>query len=198
MTKKVKVTQEVADAIERLRNAEYSDYGIVVHVSSEGPSAINGVPSERRILGNWVYGNDGANADKLLVALTNGYEIEPEIFYSLNEWVIFGGKIYRIYEIPAIAKVNLKNGRGSTITNVPIQDIHHATPEEIKAEKECQLWKSIGREVGEFKDGDIGEHVSGVEHSDSQEYLSDWYKRGRLKGFYPAESFISFEEVEGE
>lgn len=139
MTEKVKIPQNVADAIEKLRGL-YSNYGIVIAVEKGGSDNLS---ESRSTLFNWTHEEDGENANKLLQALVNGYEIEPEIFYKLHEWVIYGDKIYQIYQIPALAKVNLKNGRGSVITNVPIQDIFHAAPEEIKAEKELQKWAGI-------------------------------------------------------
>lgn len=75
--------------------------------------------------------------------------------------------------------------------------VFKCTDEEIRMVKERQLWKSIGRECGEVKNGDIGIGRSGFRYGDIDE-IKDLYKRGNLFGFYPAESFISFEEGEGE
>ncbi|MEK5070745.1 hypothetical protein [Sporosarcina sp. FSL K6-1508] len=199
MTEKVKLPQAVAEAITSMRDSEISDFGIVAFVSRWNGAE----PDGAKVIRDWSFQNDSAG--KLLSALVNGYEVDPE--YKVGDWVarIDGKNIYPKGEIKVVEvfagierlgkREMVRHGTDGE-WGIPVAQLRHATPKEIKAEQERRVWAGIGREVGEFRDGDFGEHVSGREQSESQEYLSDWYKRGRLKGFYPAESFISFEEVE--
>lgn len=71
--------------------------------------------------------------------------------------------------------------------------IRHATPEEIKVEQERLLWKSINREVGEFRSKDIRINENGepIIVNDTK-HARMLFEKGKVKGFYPAESFISF------
>lgn len=199
MTEKVKITQEVADAIERLRNAEYSDYGIVVHVASEGPSNHdNGDPTEGRILRNWIY-DDAENADKLLDALRNGYEVEPKPL-EIGQWKRYR-KNYNEVSVGEITGCRIDKGwvEFDDGVRVAISNVQgDATPEEIANEKERRLWKSIGREVGEFKAGDAYKHRNYLLLSrvGEVEGTKEIYEAGKITGFFPVESFISFEEVE--
>lgn len=83
-----------------------------------------------------------------------------------------------------------------------MRNLRHSTPEEIKAAKEREIWAKMGREVGEFKEGDIFIDKNNTCFEVSQRVEEDkiressakkWYANGDMKGLYPAESFISFE-----
>lgn len=128
-------------------------------------------------------------------AILIGYEIEP--VYKVGELVTITapnskfGKVYEIIEEQDIGVYLLKMESINTML-WHIEEFRHATPEEIKAEKERRLWKSIGREIGEFRKGDTFVSTRGNVWKILNNINSE-YAKGNLKGFYPAESFISFD-----
>lgn len=191
MTEKVKLTREQAEAIEFALNTERLAY-------YKNPDALLGshilsknfndeLKELRRI----------SNVD-LAKALYIGYEVEPE--YKVGDWVrqcvgdgFRVGQIERIYE----------NGRflvDFRAYEAPYEkykesfspdEIDYASSEEIKAEQERRVWAKIGREVGEFQEGDLADHNTG-EFIKNTSWMKTCYEAGVLKGFYPAESFIEF------
>ena len=82
------------------------------------------------------------------------------------------------------------------------RNIRHATTEEIKAEKERRLWKSINRDVGGFKIGDaviyLAGHTKRLANPQDVEFAKDIHGASGVYCIFPAESFISFEEGEEE
>lgn len=69
------------------------------------------------------------------------------------------------------------------------------TEESIRLETtEEAFWAQLGREVGEFKIGDatltVNDTAYFLENDEDVLDEKDEYNNGRLKGFYPAESFI--------
>lgn len=198
MTEKVKLPQNVADAIEAFRNADISDYGIVIE--THNVAKISGLEDEPKVLLNWIHGKDGGNADLLLDALRIGYEVELE--YKTGDWV----RYWKTDSIPAIGEIthidhNFNWAKfNNCIVARRIENItRHATPEEIKAEKERRVWVKIGRQVGEFRDGDMRISKENVPTKTKvPDFATGEYFSGELKGFYPAESFVSFEEGESE
>ncbi|BAQ11342.1 hypothetical protein OXB_2871 [Bacillus sp. OxB-1] len=197
MTEKVKLPKQVAEVIEKLRNAEYSDYGIVKYTEVGGPIHIKQGAEIQRTLCDWIYKNNGRNADLLLDALRTGYEVEEK--FKAGDWVVVEdcpcerivGKVQRIKDI----------SKYSTCTRFEYEDwwsdehktkLRHATPEEIKAEQERRVWAKIGREPGEFREGDIGILLGRESSYSLWKNLKNLYEEGELKGFHPAESFIEF------
>jgi hypothetical protein len=71
----------------------------------------------------------------------------------------------------------------------PIENTIHATKEEI-------IFAELGREVGEFVEGDVytynGNHMNVINGSSAIDVIRENYKSGKIKGFYPANSFIEF------
>lgn len=128
-------------------------------------------------------------------ALLIGYEVEET--FKVGDWVIYTNK----KEESFTGKIEGFESHGFIKTDIYADakvkqwfrknNIRHAAPEEIKVEKERRWWKSINREIGEFKKGDIGLTESGSS-SRSPENITAWYEWGHLKGIYPAESFIEF------
>ncbi|MEK3995660.1 hypothetical protein MKY29_12965 [Psychrobacillus sp. FSL K6-2365] len=202
MTEKVKLTQEQAEAIEYLKKGKFSDESII------GAHARN--PN------GWILeANVNLNRMpllKLVDALRIGYEVEQQ--FKVGNWVVrktnqederLPFRTGRVFKIKGFIN-------GHYLDNEEFRHdseaLRYATSEEIKAEIERQLWKSIGREVGELKENDLviyenkyfrlfknmGCEIYGF-HMDPV-YASKLYGNGNLKGFYPAESFISFESVE--
>lgn len=184
MTEKVKITQEQAKAIEWLvtfMKREHSDV-ITLHAKNDD---------------KWVNGALNLNGMSLLTlvdALRIGYEIEPK--YKVGDWVVSEnphfdqskliiGKIYT----NELGDYDVDRGEKTDLSFLS-DAWRHATLEEIKTEKERRLWKSIGRKVGEFKDNDVAIGTHGNTYRSNPGMVSALYKLGRLKGFYPAESFI--------
>lgn len=182
MTEKVKVTQKQFEALEhRKKQAKYfsSERIIRCHVECDD---------------DWLEGFKGLNKMpliKLIDALRIGYEIEQE--YKVGDFVAHKetgvvkevtGDLETFFNRHYFDKVNLR----------------HATPAEIKGEKERRLWKSTGRGVGEFKDFDSVRLRNGTSFTVGVTLLmpeiNNQYDKGNITGFYPAESFISFVEVE--
>ena len=127
-----------------------------------------------------------------LDALHVGYEVEEE--YRGDEWVVntANGKVANIERVaPDRVWVDDENARYFMKSA-----LRHATPEEIKAEQERRVWKSIGREVGELKFGD--KYVTTFDAnrtivcSVSKEMFLDILSDGEVRVFYPIESAISF------
>lgn len=95
------------------------------------------------------------NTLNLAKALIVGYEVEPE--FKVGDWVVhdLNKKTQKIIRKanPAsgdCGKFILENEKG-----VLPAYLRHATPEEIKQEKERRFWKGLGREVNEYKIGDV-------------------------------------------
>ncbi|WP_246231582.1 DUF1642 domain-containing protein [Sporosarcina jiandibaonis] len=147
MGEKVKIPQNVADAIEKLRKV-HSVYGVVAAVAknkSEYPTLSNSIDA----LLVWTHEEegDGYNADRLIQALVNGYEIEPK--YKVGDWVanLDGSNIFpkgdvKVVEVGAVEKQYIRPF-GDKAWGLPIHHLRHATSEEIKAEKERQKWAEI-------------------------------------------------------
>ncbi|MCG1029293.1 hypothetical protein J5S49_13430 [Virgibacillus halodenitrificans] len=76
-----------------------------------------------------------------------GYEVEPE--YKENDWVIntHNGVTFQLKNQTEVD--NYFEGISK------LENIRHATPEEIKQEKERRWWSDHGRGVKEVKKGDI-------------------------------------------
>ncbi len=86
----------------------------------------------------------------------NSYEVIPQ--FKLKEWVvnIHSGEIGQVE-----AFTNVKGALGNServvvnnVVNYP-DSLRHATPEEIQQEKKRRFWSKLGREVDEWKEGDI-------------------------------------------
>jgi hypothetical protein len=73
---KVKLTKEVAEAIETLENAEITTFGIICSLAYEIWGHSEHASEAHKVLRKFSFGNSGGNTDVLLKALVNGYEIE--------------------------------------------------------------------------------------------------------------------------
>ncbi|MDN4609145.1 hypothetical protein [Sporosarcina highlanderae] len=174
MSGKVKLTQKQSEGIEAmLRSGNWTHEQLIekhargMEWSGMQASKLNGIPLLT-----------------FVDALRIGYEVEEE--YKVGDWVF-------ILNVSKIGKVVRVGNDFVEVDNGMVPSFgffRHATPEEIKAEKERRVWKEIGREVGEFRDGDRGIHASGTSVI-RKDYIKECYDGGTLKGFYPAESFIS-------
>lgn len=192
----IKISREQATAIERWLEKKNGDKAQLLDVHAQVKYKNHG----------WSPGNpyasfNGLSQADMARALLIGYDIEEK--YKVDDWVTvewFGGSsgTYKVLEVLADGQVVIDNtGPEGGNTTPRLKFVRHSTPEEIKAVQERRIWKSIGREVGEFKIGDAGMHegeVVRVRTSIDKLVISIMYKDNELEGFYPAESFISFEE----
>ena len=180
MIGKIKITQAQADEIKDIRGIAYA---IDIHSFNKRPDkAIAGL----------------STAD-LARALLIGYEVEPE--YKVGDWILITeecGHKNRAYKIHHFAEgfANLDHENGHR-SYWPLRDFRLATPEEIKFEKKRRVWAKLGRNVGEFRIGDVRilDDGNSVRITDV-DYARAKYIQGSLKGFFPVESFISFEDGE--
>lgn len=134
MAEKVKLTQEQADELE-LQKKELQKKDIVI----------------RRVLtaDNNGYFNTtfhSISVDKLIKALYIGYEVDPK--YNAGDWLknTTNQQVFK-----------LDDGAAKILNEFPerYNYIRHATAEEIAEEKKCIWWGMFGREVYEFKKGDL-------------------------------------------
>lgn len=186
---KVKVTREVAEAIEWLKERKFTAEDVIVTHATR--------PN------NWILEQNKALNGMLLLNLIDAYRFGYEVVETLKvgDWAKFKdyqnnnphcGKIEEIIGEKAYAHWNGKKKKGF----IHLKDLELMTLEEIKAEQERRAWARIGREVGEFKVGDAYINKSGIVHEfdvlERLPVIEKMYEYGKLRGFYPAESFIEF------
>lgn len=180
MTEKVKVTQKQLDWLERYKNDEEIAYAIDIQVYGRRPDSP---------IADW-------KTSEVARALYIGYEIEP--VYKLGDWVVLESEDEGLLVIGKV--VGFKNdGKDARVNDVnykvpqtvPVKKLRHAESSEIQYAKNFKVWKSLGRKVDEFRDGDIGIFRSGFRISDLED-LKKYHESGDLIGFYPTESYISF------
>ncbi len=86
----------------------------------------------------------------------DSYEVIPQ--YKVGDWVVYAHD-NSIWEITKDTyndgtHINLMNGN-EIMNVVSANHLRHATPEEIAKEKKRRFWDKLGREVDEYKEGDI-------------------------------------------
>lgn len=187
---KIRITQEQADAIENyLKTRDVSelidDHAEVCRNNKWAAEIYKPL-------------NDLSQAD-LARALLIGYEVELE--YKSGDWVV-DKQTKKIHQVIYV-NFDSVGVNGMIIGNLLIR---HATTEEIKAEKERRVWKEIGRDVNEVKAGDCiasqGEYFKVFDNMGCKKWANHispglaetFFLDGVVNGFYPAESFVSFEE----
>lgn len=179
MTMKIKLTQKQASFIEEALAGEFDKEEILNRFARS--NCFERRPS---------HSLHGLCVMDLARALLIGYEVESQyevgdvVRYWRTDYATAIGKItYIDYESK---KVHFDN---TTFVKSTHDITGYATPEEVAQEKEKRFWKSIGREVGEFRKGDVGVFRNGM--ITSRFYNFEDY-RDDLVGFYPIESFVSF------
>lgn len=83
-------------------------------------------------------------------ALENGYEVEEE--FGIGDW-IFSKYNKDIGRVTEVGSSYLKYDDGF-ISN-ELHAFRHATEQEIAQEKKRRFWEGLGREINEYKKGDI-------------------------------------------
>ncbi|WP_017797598.1 hypothetical protein [Oceanobacillus kimchii] len=142
---KVKVTKEQAEEIEDIKEGgkQQVDYAIAIHPYNKRPDLKIAQMST------------GDFARALLIE--NGYEIESE--FKKGDYVMVKWKdrqeegFYRVVEILPIGSIQIETLDGAPNTSGH-GNTRHATPEEIKQEKERRWWAKHGREVWELREND--------------------------------------------
>ncbi len=139
MTEKVKLTQVQAEAIEK---ESYRDYENILY--------------DYLVVSDYDEKFKGLTFGGLYRALHHGYEVEEE--FKVGDWMIntTNDKAYELGKMMCL-KINANPGL--------YKHLRHATPEEIAEEKQRRWWAKHGRNVFEFKKGDLivhGKIVTGV------------------------------------
>lgn len=183
---KVILTKEQAEAFDFLKGYYFNDenYNSLIEKKCEGYTHPN------------VKALNEVNHIDFVRALDNGYEIEQPKF-EVGDWAIRindldsynayfkGEKPFKITEVKELCVIDDK-ACGHNFRN-----IRHATKEEA-------FWAELGRDVGEFRKGDILPSMFSKSNLYKLNSLQDVldakmdYRAGRLRGYYPAESFVSF------
>lgn len=87
---------------------------------------------------------------QLVKAIYIGYEVEPD--FKVGDWVVNTSNGYiKLIE-------NEREAREANFLNndyIKRHELRHATSEEIAEEKERRFWNKFGREVNEYRAGDI-------------------------------------------
>ena len=137
--KKVILTKEQAEAIKQIKDI---DYAINIHAFNKRP----GSPLAE------------LQTSEIARALYIGYEVEPE--FKVGDWVYHQSDGI----VSQITRVNFNKLVPDAINTdghkgwISCEDIRHATSEEIKQEKERRFWEKHGREVKEYRKGDLFIH----------------------------------------
>lgn len=172
MTNKVVLTKEQAEAIEKYKLMSW-DVSNFIAVKDQWTSKYAPLKT--------------LTVDEMAIALYVGYEIEqPKI--EVGDWVVrtkYG--FHGVKRVSSIDHRYLKVEEDDV--SYLLENTRHATKEEI-------FWAELGRESGELRIGDVYCYENGISYSidnqDRLEMVKNRYKKGSLKGFYPAESFKPF------
>lgn len=173
MSEKVKVTQEQADWLHRYElTQEQVDHHIDIQPYRKRPDSP---------IVDWP-------ASKVARALYIGYEVEPE--YKIGDWVTVFKKTGTILEIRENGEVmtDIKGDKYGANQIFYTDAIRHATASEIEQEKERRFWSKHGREVKEYRKGDILKGYVGIfeviEITDEDHSIRFINDDGRNDGFF--------------
>jgi len=148
---KVKVTKAQAEAIEEYKEKVMGVFDFLHDLA--GTHHINSHGEEQE-----------EEAIKLMKAFTDGYEVEPE--FKVGDWIYIDECATHTNK-EHVRKIVAVNPPAITLDdnwNIGLESGHirHATPSEIKQEKERRFWAGLGREVNEYKKGDIAININRV------------------------------------
>lgn len=154
---KVKLTQEQAEAIEKLKEEHLKRLKKIMN----NPEYYDFTDLEKPLL--------GLTANEYFDALYNGYEVEET--YKVGGYItrLDNGLVFKITGVNHQEKYVY----GSSSTIHYFKNIRHSTDEEIENEKQRIWWKKHGRDVWELRGGDalksrnikIVEQVEKLDHS---------------------------------
>lgn len=179
---KVVLTKEQVDAIEK-RKLYFNDsderlIDFQYHIHSDSNTDDTKYCNDSECL------NDISPID-LAKALLIGYEIEQPKF-EVGDIVTHVKGAFKGAKSLIFVGEDLVKIKGEEVTLFLLENIRHATKEEI-------FWAELGREVGEFREGDVRiKHNGDAIVVCNEDYANEHYKKGNLKGFYPSNSFKPF------
>lgn len=138
---KVKLTPEQAESLEYLkRNFRFKEI-VKMHVQKSGCEWE----------GSKVEPINGMDLDVLIKALYIGYEIEET--YKIGDWLhVFTPNFDFVAKVVGERDEYTEFDNGKRLSSF---EFIKATPEEIAAEKKRRKWAAIGREVDDYRKGDI-------------------------------------------
>lgn len=155
MSEKVKVTKEVAEAIEKIRNRGFTNYGIIGCLRDDLNTDFVLSNEVKLLKETFRYPKQ---VDTFVKAVVVGYEVEPE--FKIDDWVVVEN--HGDEWIAKVAKVYCE--RSVYVDCCPYVDnkncyafskLRHATKEEIAQEKKRRFWSGLGRYVEQYRDSDI-------------------------------------------
>lgn len=136
---KVKITQEQADAFEKLIRNTHIKFKYAIETARNQEWATESFTPL-----------NGLSFDKFINVIRYGYEVEPE--FKVGDWVAYNywGLVGKVVSTDGgIALDNRVNGKLNP------NDFKHATPQEIATEKTRRWWNKNNRYEWELMKGDI-------------------------------------------
>lgn len=185
MSEKIKVTQEIADAIIKVKH--HFNLGAFTKFLDGEDGFIN---REHKILRREYFPE---NKDVLLQAIFYGYEIKPE--FKVGQYIVYeNGAIKNTMKITVVNKeyitvepiYKLFEEYNKISVNSPL--IRHATPEEITIEKQRRWWRKYGRKVWELRKND--ELTSNIMNTTYRVVQQGEQITGLFKLNHPDETFL--------
>lgn len=154
----------------------------------------------------WENDLDQLSMIELATALINGYDIRD---YKEDDYVVF--ESHGDVKVGCITHV--KN-RITVRSNGYVELVHHSDIKRLATEEEA-LWAKLGREVNEWRSGDViiltGGHPYLIKGNKRGEILyenlnymktineaKDYYIKGEIESFYTSETSVSCKEVDTE
>lgn len=176
---KVKLTQEQADTIERLK--KHHRYEIERFKRNPNHFA------------DWLLPIKDIDIEHIEHACREGYEVEPE--FKEGNWVTHEdgivSKVTSIDERDIITTDYRLNNGGSKYMNTFAKYFRHATPKEVAKEQERRWWEKHGRDPWEMKRGDLILHDGDllfVNKTDFDDYFaleaSNYHLNTRLSEYH--------------
>src|SRR5699024_8454985 len=146
---KVKLTREQAEMIKNHKEADNLEMLLRKH----------------RMLGCLTY-IDELTTQQVVDAYFDGYKVDPD--FEVGDWVVYDNGVERGYgyKTNQIKDVDEQKAYFDEGRRMHLTSLRHATPEEITKEKQRRWWVRHGRDVYEFKEGDLikrGDLTSEVE-----------------------------------
>lgn len=202
----IQITKEQAKAIEELRKQKR--HNTWDYIAKRRSSIIDPFSKEYKPF------ND-MKLEDIISAFYEGYEVIEVIEKDKFVKSIMTGNIYQVEDVEN-AMARLKGIVCKPPFNfseyIKLSNLELISEEEVQQAKEIQFWKKLGREVNELREGDTvhtemdnvyriisddkTESEATLKISNAKKWLSDdWSKGARIDGLYPAESFVSFEEL---
>src|SRR5699024_9487763 len=99
---------------------------------------------------------DELTTQQVVDAYFGGYEVEKT--FEVADWVVYDNGVRCGYKTNQIKDVDGQKAYFDEGRTMYLTSLRHATPEEIAEEKQRRWWSKHGRDVFEFKTGDLIDH----------------------------------------